>query len=133
MATITLTNNTARVTRVDAMNYAIAHLTDAPADVMEKLTAIRDSFNRKPSAATTSKTAKENKVLAQAVAAYVASAWDESEPMAINARAIVSAIPSITTTQKAVAVANMAVSNGEMVKFAHKGRTYYAPAGTVIA
>lgn len=134
MATIKLntTTSNARITRAEAMDYVLAHLTDAPADVMDKLVSIRASFDRKPTTAAPSKTAQENALLAQAVAAYVESTWDETDPLTVNARAIVNAIPAITTTQKAVAVANVAIANGELVKFTHKGRTYYAPAGTVI-
>lgn len=132
MTTINLNNSNARITRVDALNYAIEHLNDAPADVMEKLAAIRDSFNKKPARASESKTAKENKALAVALAEYVKGAFDEADPLAINSKAISNNVAGITTTQKAVAVANVAITNGEIVKFKANGRTYYAPAGVEI-
>ena len=133
MTTINLTNkNNNKVTRVDALNYAIEHLNDAPADVMEKLAAIRDSFNTKPARVGESKTAKENKMLAVALVEYVRGAFDESDPLAINSKAISNNVPGITTTQKAVAVANVAITSGEIVKFKANGRTYYAPAGVEI-
>lgn len=132
MATIKLnnTNNNTRITRVDAMNYAIEHLVDAPADVMDKLTAIRDSFAKRPSAsATESKAARENKALAIALTEFVNREFDVEDPMKINARYIANNVRGITTTQKVAAVARYA----DVVKFKVNGRVFYAPAGTEIA
>lgn len=128
MTTINITNAaTARITRVEAMDYAIANLTNAPADVMDKLQSIRDSFAKRP-AATESKVARENKALAVAMTDFVARSFDPSDPMAINARCIADNVPGIVTTQKVAAVARYA----DVVKFKVNGRTYYAPAGTEI-
>lgn len=133
MTTINLTNtNAARITRVDALNYAIEHLTDAPADVMDKLTAIRDSFSKKPATTGESKTARENKLLAVELVKFVNENFNPEDFAATNSKAISNAVTGITTTQKAVAVANVAIANGELVKFKANGRTYYAPAGTEI-
>lgn len=123
------TNNNVKLTRVDAMNYAIEHLTDAPQDVMDKLQAIRDSFAKRPSGTTESKAAKENKALAAALVDFVNREFDENDPMKINARYIANSVRGITTTQKVAAVARYA----DIVKFKHQGRVFYAPAGTEIA
>lgn len=132
MTTINLTNtNAARITRVDALNYAIEHLNNAPTDVMDKLTAIRDSFNKKP-AATISKVAQENTRLAVEVAQWINANFSEADPTAINSKAIANAFPAISTTQKAVSVMNYVINNGDAIKFKANGRTYYAPAGTEI-
>lgn len=121
--------NATKLTRVDAMNYAIEHLTDAPTDVMDKLQAIRDSFTKRPSGTTESKAAKENKALAAALVDFVNHEFDENDPMKINARYIANNVRGITTTQKVAAVARYA----DIVKFKHQGRVFYAPAGTEIA
>lgn len=131
MATIKInnTNNTAKITRVDAMDYAINHLTDAPVDVMDKLQSIRDSFAKRPAASTESKAAKENKALAAALVEFVNREFDEADPTKINARYIANHVRGITTTQKVAAVARYA----DVVKFKYQGRVFYAPAGTEIA
>lgn len=123
------TNNTAKITRVDAMDYAINHLTDAPVDVMDKLQSIRDSFAKRPAASTESKAAKENKALAAALVEFVNREFDEADPTKINARYIANHVRGITTTQKVAAVARYA----DVVKFKYQGRVFYAPAGTEIA
>lgn len=130
MTTINLTNtsNTARVTRVDAMDYALAHLTNAPADVMDKLTAIRDSFAKRPTNTTESKAAKENKALASRLVEFVTREFDPTDPTKINARYIANNVPGIITTQKVAAVARYA----DVVKFKHQGRVFYAPAGVEV-
>lgn len=130
MATIKInnTNNTAKITRVDAMDYAIQHLNDAPTDVMDKLQSIRDSFTKRPTGTTESKAAKENKALAAALVEFVNSEFDETDPTKINARYIANNVRGITTTQKVAAVARYA----NIVKFKHQGRVFYAPAGTEI-
>lgn len=125
---LTTTNNNARITRVDALDYAINHLTNAPADVMEKLTAIRDSFTKRPASATESKAAKENKALAAALVDFVSREFDPTDPTKINARYIADNVRGIVTTQKVAAVARYA----DVVKFKVNGRVYYAPAGTEI-
>ena len=131
MATIKLNANATanKVTRVDAMDYAIQHLNDAPADVMDKLQAIRDSFVKRPTGATESKAARENKALAAALVEFVNNEFDETDPTKINARYIANNVRGITTTQKVAAVARYA----DVVKFKHQGRVFYAPAGTEIA
>lgn len=130
MATIKLNANATanKVTRVDAMDYAISNLTNAPADVMDKLQAIRDSFVKRPTGATESKAARENKALAAALVEFVNSEFDETDPTKINARYIANNVRGITTTQKVAAVARYA----NVVKFKHQGRVFYAPAGTEI-
>lgn len=131
MATIKLNANATanKVTRVDAMDYAISNLTNAPADVMDKLQAIRDSFVKRPTGATESKAARENKALAAALVEFVNREFDETDPTKINARYIANNVRGITTTQKVAAVARYA----NVVKFKHQGRVFYAPAGTEIA
>lgn len=130
MATIKLqnTNSAARITRMDAMDYAIAHLVDAPADVMGKLQGIRDSFAKRPSGTTESKAAKENRALAARLVEFVNSEFDIDEPTKLNARYIANNVPGILTTQKVAAVARYA----DVVKFKYQGRVFYAPAGTEI-
>ena len=130
MTTINIsnTNASAKITRVDALNYAIEHLTNAPVDVTEKLQAIRDSFAKRPATATESKAAKENKALAVAMVEFVNREFDANEPMKVNARYVANHVHGITTTQKVAAVARYT----DLVKFKVNGRVFYAPAGTEI-
>ena len=118
------TTTTNKMTRVEAIRYAINHLEDAPQDVMEVLGKIEASFNKKPTA-TESKVAKENKELAVRMAEYVNGHFDPEDLEATNARSIANNVPGITTTQKVVAVARYA-DGIKTIKV--KGRTYYVPA-----
>lgn len=130
MTTIKLNNNNSvKVTRLDAMDYVINHLNDAPVDVMEKLQSIRDSFAKRPNGTTESKAARENKALAIALTEFVNREFDIDDPMKLNARYIANNVRGITTTQKCAAVARYA----DVVKFKVNGRVFYAPAGTEIA
>lgn len=131
MATIKLNASATanKLTRLDAMNYAIDHLTNAPTDVMDKLQSIRDSFAKRPTGTTESKAARENKTLAVALTDFVNREFDIDDPMKLNARYIANNVRGITTTQKCAAVARYA----DVVKFKVNGRVFYAPAGTEIA
>lgn len=131
MTTINTNTNNTKITRAEAMDYAIAHLNNVPVEIMDKLVSIRDSFTKKPTA-TESKVAKENKMLAVQVARWVAENFNETDPTFINSKAIANAFPSIATTQKAVAVLNHALADGSVIKFQLRGRTYYAPKGVEI-
>ena len=126
MTTINLNNNkTAKMTRAEAVQYAIDNLTNAPADVMEVLTKIHQSFTKRPTTTSESKTAKENRELAKAMTEYVNTHFDPENLDNVNAKAISENVPGIMTTQKVVAV--MRYCDGlQTVKI--KGRTYYVPA-----
>lgn len=131
MTTININNTSAaaKITRIEAMDYAIKHLENtAPSEIMEKLQAIRSSFAKRPANVTESKTAKENKELARAMVEFVNSEFDVEEPTKINARYIANNVRGITTTQKVAAVARYT----DLVKFKVSGRVFYAPAGTEI-
>lgn len=118
------TNATAKITRAEAINYAMNHLVDAPQDVMEVLGKIHASFTKRPATSGESKTAKENKVLAQAMEQYVLDNFDAEDLEATNAKAISNNVPGITTTQKVTAVAKYC-ENVKPIRV--KGRTFYVP------
>lgn len=126
MTTINLTNaKTAKMTRAEAIQYAIDNLTNAPADVMEVLNKIHQSFTKRPASTGESKTAKENRELAVRLTEYVNSHFDPENLDVTNAKAISENVQGIMTTQKVVAVARYA-DGVKTIKV--KGRTYYVPA-----
>lgn len=121
---------TTKVTRVEAIRYAIEHLNNAPADVMEVLEKVEKSFSRKPAATGESKVARENRELAKAMAAYVLDHFNPEDLEATNARAIANNVQGITSTQKVVAVARYA-DGIKTIKI--KGRSFYVPADVATA
>lgn len=126
MTTINLNAaKTARMTRAEAITYAIENLSGAPVEVMETLEKIRDSFTKRPASTGESKTAKENRELAKGMTEYVNTHFDPEDLEATNARSIANNVQGITTTQKVVAVARYA-DGIKTVKI--KGRTFYVPA-----
>lgn len=126
MTTINLTNaKTAKMTRAEAIQYAIENLTNAPVEVIEVLTKIHSSFTKRPASIGESKTAKENRELAVRLTDYVNNHFDPENLDAVNAKAISENVQGIMTTQKVVAVARYA-DGIKTIKV--KGRTYYVPA-----
>lgn len=126
MTTINLTNaKTAKITRAEAVQYAIDHLNDAPKEVQEVLTKIYQSFTKRPANVTESKTAKENKELAVRMTEYVNTHFDPENLDLVNAKAISENVQGIMTTQKVTAVARYC-DGLQTIKV--KGRTYYVPA-----
>ena len=125
MTTINL-NNTAstKITRAEAIRYAIDNMTNPPAEVVEVLEKIYTSFTKKATP-TVSKVAEENKRLAVAMTEFVNTHFNPEDLEATNARAIANNVQGITTTQKVVAVARYA-DGVKTVKV--KGRTFYIPA-----
>ena len=125
MTTINL-NNTAstKITRADAIRYALDNMTNPPAEVVEVLEKILNSFTKKATP-TVSKVAEENKRLAVAMTEFVVNHFDPEDLEATNARSIANNVQGITTTQKVVAVARFA-DGVKTVKV--KGRTFYIPA-----
>lgn len=124
MTTINVSNTTSKITRAEAIQYAIDHLENTPQDVRETLEKIYQSFTKKPATVGESKAAKENKELAILVDQYVSSHFDETDPMAINARVIANEVPGVMTTQKVTAVVKYC-NNVQRVK--SNGRVFYVP------
>lgn len=125
MTTINLNNTAAaKITRADAVRYALDNMVNPPAEVVEVLEKILNSFTKK-AAPTVSKAAEENKRLAVAMTEFVNSHFDPEDLEATNARSIANNVQGITTTQKVVAVARFA-DGVKTVKV--KGRTFYIPA-----
>lgn len=124
MTTIKMNAQSAKTTRAQAIQYAIENLVDCPQDIMDVLVKIEKSFTKKPSTTGESKTAKENKVLAQAMTQYVIDHFDPEDLEATNAKSISNTVSGITTTQKVTAVAKYAESI-KAIKV--KGRTFYVP------
>lgn len=129
MTTLNTSATATKITRAEAIRYAIQHLENAPQDIMEVLTKIEASFTRKPATATESKAAKENKELAVKMAEYVKTHFNPEDLEATNARSIVNEVPGITTTQKVVAVARYA-NDIKAIKI--KGRTFYVPSSVKV-
>ena len=131
MTTINVANTTsaAKITRAQAMAYAIEHLTDAPQDIMDVLEKIQTSFTKKPKASGPSKTEVENRKLAAAMGQYVMSHFNEDDPGAINARTIADNVMGINTTQKVSAVAKYA---DDVQRIKINGRVAYIPASVEV-
>lgn len=125
MTTINVSAQSAKLTRKDAIRYAIDHLTDCPQDVMEVLEKIEASFSKRPTTTGESKTAKENRELAKAMTEFVMNHFDPEDLEATNAKSISNGVMGITTTQKVTAVAKYA-EGIKSIKV--KGRTFYVPA-----
>ena len=126
MTTINLTNaKTAKMTRAEAVQYAIENLNNAPQEVIEVLDKIYQSFTKRPASTGESKAAKENRVLAQGMTEFVINHFDPEDLEATNARSIANNVQGITTTQKVVAVSKYC-DGIKTIKV--KGRTYYVPA-----
>lgn len=130
MTTINVANTTsAKITRAQAMTYAIEHLTDAPQDIIEVLEKIQTSFTKKPATNGPSKTEIENRKLATAMGQYVISHFDENNPGAINARTIADNVMGINTTQKVSAVAKYA---DDVQRIKINGRVAYVPSSVEV-
>lgn len=130
MTTINVANTTsAKITRAQAMAYAIEHLTDAPQDIIEVLEKIQISFTKKPVTNGPSKTEIENRKLAAAMGQYVTSHFDENNPGAINARTIADNVMGINTTQKVSAVAKYA---DDVQRIKINGRVAYVPSSVEV-
>ena len=123
-------HGTTATTQAQALRWLIDNSTNAPADVIEAAerlyTAKTKRYNR-PKVA--SKAARENAALVPVVVALVENAGDEL----VNATFISNHIdrPEVRSAQKARAIADMAISNGDLVKYTYKGRTYYATPGNI--
>ena len=125
MTTINVSAQSVKITRKDAIRYAIDHLTDCPQDVMEVLEKIEASFSKRPASTGESKAAKENRELAKAMTEFVMNHFDPEDLEATNAKSISNGVRGITTTQKVTAVARYC----EGIKpIKVKGRTFYVPA-----
>lgn len=130
MTTINLNSTkTNKVTRVEAIEYAINHLDNMPQDVRETLEKIRDSFSKKPTKQGESKAARENKELAARVSEYVKSHFDETDPTKINAREIANNVQGVMTTQKVTAVMRYC---DDVKRIKVNGRVFYVPADVEI-
>ena len=130
MTTININSTkSTKITRVEAIDYALNNLENMPQDIQETLEKIRDSFTKKPAKQGESKAAKENKELAARVSEYVKSHFDESDPTKINARDIANNVPGVMTTQKVTAVIKYC-DDVQRVKI--NGRVFYVPADVEI-
>lgn len=129
MATINVNATANKVTRAEAVRYALDNLNNAPTEVVEVLEKVYKTFTKRPATTGETKTAKENKVLAERVAEFVNANFNPDDLAATNAKAIAENVPGITTTQKVVAV----VKYTDAVKPVKvKGRTFYVPADTEV-
>ena len=125
MTTINVNATANKMTRAEAVRYAIDNMVNPPAEVVEVLEKVYTTFTKRPTNTGESKTAKENKILAERVAEFVNANFDPEDLQATNAKAIANSVQGITTTQKVVAV----VKYTDAVKpIKVKGRTYYVPA-----
>lgn len=125
MTTININAATTKMTRVEALDWVLENVTDAPVEVVDVLKKVRDSFTKKTKAEGPSKAAQENKKLAEVLGEFVNTHFDADEPMAITARVIADNVPGIATTQKVVAVVKYA-DNVRREKI--NGKVFYVPA-----
>ena len=121
-----MTNNTNAtvMTQATALRWLIDNAANAPVEVIEaaeKLyTAKTKKYDREK---TVSKTQRLNESLVPVVVEFVATHPDEM----VNATFVKDNLDNveIRSAQKVVAIANMAIAQGLLEKYAHKGRTYY--------
>jgi len=113
-----------KVTYKSAVEYAVAHLTDAPADVQEKLIALAASLEKKSGA--------ERKPTATQVAnegfksAIVDFLGGVSAPQTVTD--ILKGVPALAgfSNQKVSALMTQLVNSGAVVKSTDKRRSYFA-------
>lgn len=111
-----------KMTYVAALTFAIENLTDAPADVIEKLTALkeqtekRNSADRKPTKVQVANVALQNIVLSVLTA----------EPATVTE--IMAKHPDLSalSNQKVSALVNALVDAGKAVKTVEKRKSYFA-------
>ena len=109
-----------KMTYVDALNYAIANLTDET--VVEKLTALRDqqvkrnSADRKPTKAQVANIALQDKVMAVLT----------DKPMTVTEIMAQDAELSALSNQKVSALVNALVEAGRAVKAVEKRKSYFS-------
>lgn len=108
-----------KLTNVKALNYVIEN-TELPAEVKEKVVAIRDGFVKKAENKKPTKTQVENEGLKVAVLDFLkgvegAKATDIAQ----------AGIEGINSTQKAVAVAKLLIAEGKVEKVTDKKTVLY--------
>ena len=115
--------NASKTTYRSAVEYAIRNLTDAPADVTEKLTALCASLERKSGA--------ERKPTATQVAnegykAAIVEFLCDADPCTVTD--ILKGVPALEgfSNQKVSALMTQLVNAGEVVKTTDKRRSYFA-------
>lgn len=123
MTTINVSNNTAKLTRAEAINWVLTNVDEMPVEVRGVLEKIYSSFTKKIAKEGPTKTELANRELAVAVTEYVNKNFNEDDPMALTAKVISDNVPGIATSQKAVAVVKYA--NIQRIK--NNGKTAYAP------
>lgn len=115
---------TNKTTYKTAIEYAIAHLTDAPADVIEKLEGMKASLEKK-SGAERKPTATQvaNEGFKSAIISYLQSA-----PAPQTVTDILKGVPAFDgfSNQKISALMTQLVKSGEVVKTTDKRRSYFA-------
>lgn len=113
-----------KITYIAALNYALENLTDAPTEIVDKLTALRDqtakrnSAERKPTKAQQAN--EELKVVV--LEALGLDPMTVTEIMAQDDRL------SALSNQKVSALVNALVDEGKAVKTVEKRKSYFAKA-----
>lgn len=127
--TINLNKTAAKMTRAQAMDYVLDNMGNAPAEVLDVLIKIRNSFTKKTKAEGPTKAQLENMELAKALGEYVNTHFNEDEPMAITAKVISDNVAGIATTQKVTAVVKYAE---DVKRVKANGKVAYVPADVEI-
>lgn len=117
-------NNTTTMTQAAALRFLIDHAVDAPSEVIEaaeKLYTAKTKKYDRPKIE--SKTARMNAAIVPLVVELVANHPDDL----VNATFINDNLdhPEVRSPQKARHLADLAIANGDLVKYTHKGRVYY--------
>ena len=113
-----------KMTYTAALSYVLTNVADLPADVTEKLTALREQVEKRNATKSDkpTKTQRENEALrVVAVAAVKANA----DPMTVTE--VLKAVPQFEgfSTQKVSALLNAAVKAGELMKVSEKRVTKF--------
>ena len=118
------TMSTSKTTYRSAVDYAIKNLPDAPAEVMEKLTALSASLEKK-SGAERKPTATQvaNEGYKAAIAEFLSTC---DKPVTVTD--ILKSVPALDgfSNQKVSALMTQMVNGGAVVKTSDKRRSYFA-------
>lgn len=115
--------NTIKTTYIDALNYALANLADAPQEIVDKLAALRAQYeNRKNYTSPKDKADAESDVNARERILYILSTKGK-----MTAPDILAADPTVAkSTQKITSLVKPLIDSGKIVKTLENRRAYYA-------
>lgn len=114
---------TSKMTYVAALTYALENLTDAPADVVEKLTALRDQTTKRNASATAKPTAKQ--VENEGVKQTILDLLTERGKMTVSELMEADATMGAMTNQRVSALVRQLLLAGKVERIEDKRKAYF--------